>query len=542
MKRYPGASDRRGVILLVILGLVALFGMVAVSFLLVAGHHRRAAVTQARIGQVYDPPHKLLEEAMYQIIRGTDNRFSAIRHHSLLEDMYGSPEILFMAHDPRVNVQVQVLGSTTAGGDGQLLAFTAIGSFDVQNPSYQPVDKPYRFVGRVITPIEGPAAGRSARIVDYDPATNAFIAVPFEGIQNAQLVQWFQEPFVVNPGNPVPRVVRLLVNGVPFAGAGVGFNGNLSNPRCDAPYPTPESLPVSAPAPLLPNPRYWVSGTDPADPGGANEDYDAVDYQNMLLALQLPAPTGEPFGSVPVPSLHRPELLNYWVHKLVNDWLVTQQNVRPADAWRMVLRPDLYAPPNLRRPIIRLWSRANLRPLIELHQQFGTTNSALAAWASRDLSNLDEQTLQAHWLACPLLRGPWDVDNDGDGLADSIWVDLGFPVRQTPDGRFYKPLFAIHCIDLDGRLNVNAHGSLAQTMTSYYQPPQVSEAPAPGRSFADATGQPSDGIDPITYARYGGRGSGFGPAEINLLPLFDGNLAAYRELFVGRVSPPLEGR
>ena len=25
--------------------------------------------------------------------------------------------------------------------------------------------------------------------------------------------------------------------------------------------------------------------------------------------------------------------------------------------------------------------------------------------------------------------GPWDVDNDGDGIADSVWVDIGLPVQ-----------------------------------------------------------------------------------------------------------------
>ena len=27
--------------------------------------------------------------------------------------------------------------------------------------------------------------------------------------------------------------------------------------------------------------------------------------------------------------------------------------------------------------------------------------------------------------------GQWDVDNDGDGVPDSVWVDLGMPVRST---------------------------------------------------------------------------------------------------------------
>ena len=53
----------------------------------------------------------------------------------------------------------------------------------------------------------------------------------------------------------------------------------------------------------------------------ANEDYDAADYQNMMLAFKRylaplvpPISTGNPPGHVPValPSLHRPDLINYW--------------------------------------------------------------------------------------------------------------------------------------------------------------------------------------------------------------------------------------
>ena len=43
----------------------------------------------------------------------------------------------------------------------------------------------------------------------------------------------------------------------------------------------------------------------------------------------------------------------------------------------------------------------------------------------------------------------WDVDQGGDGVPDSVWVDLGLPVRYTTDGRAYRPLTAILCLDLD---------------------------------------------------------------------------------------------
>jgi hypothetical protein len=43
---------------------------------------------------------------------------------------------------------------------------------------------------------------------------------------------------------------------------------------------------------------------------------------------------------------------------------------------------------------------------------------------------------------------------------DSHWMDLGFAVTTSPDGRRYKPLFAPLIIDLDNKVNVNVHGNV----------------------------------------------------------------------------------
>ena len=65
-----------------------------------------------------------------------------------------------------------------------------------------------------------------------------------------------------------------------------------------------------------------------------------------------------------------------------------------------------------------------------------------------------------------LVPGPngqitYDVDNDGDGQTDSVWVDLGYPARRNAQGQLYKPLFAFMVIGLNGRIPLNTAGNLA---------------------------------------------------------------------------------
>ena len=52
----------------------------------------------------------------------------------------------------------------------------------------------------------------------------------------------------------------------------------------------------------------------------------------------------------------------------------------------------------------------------------------------------------------------YDVDNDGDGNPDSVWVDLGYPARRDASGRLYKPLYAFMVIGLNGRIPLNTAG------------------------------------------------------------------------------------
>ena len=61
------------------------------------------------------------------------------------------------------------------------------------------------------------------------------------------------------------------------------------------------------------------------------------------------------------------------------------------------------------------------------------------------------------------------VDNDGDGVEDSAFLDIGLQPVLGTNGQLVYPRAAILVLDLDGRLNVNAHGSAtdAQTVGKY---------------------------------------------------------------------------
>lgn len=53
-----------------------------------------------------------------------------------------------------------------------------------------------------------------------------------------------------------------------------------------------------------------------------------------------------------------------------------------------------------------------------------------------------------------------DVDNDNDGVADGIWLEGVLPDLRSPNGGTLKCAVSYFVIDMDGRLNLNAHGSL----------------------------------------------------------------------------------
>ena len=541
------SHTRRGVLLLLVLGLLALFGLVAVAFVIVTGHAQRSAKIMQRIDQTLDPPEKLLNETMMQIARGPSNPVSVVGPHSLLEDMYGNNSVEGVIAPGTAAAVCQ----TSAGQyGGQLISIPAGSVASLQ-------DK-IRRVGCVLTMTSSPLMGQSTRIVGYDQTLDKFQLVGFEGIT----VDATSGAVSVN-GQPISG--NYIVNGAPFSGTGFGFNS--TNGTLDK--KDNNNYGLLALEPNAPENR------DLSMPGGANEDYDAADYQNMVLATPpLPAP-GVPGVQITIPSLHRPALVNYWYRQLFNDATLKGQIPDDATRWKAILQPygPDYVPGSApdyipgtgddncttaaaAANIINLKRKISLRPLTEDNPDFDGSNfrtkqainnsnidkyyfidtiintKKMQCW--EDLGGIVEKNEPSlpstdpnldHYVNDPGFQ--WDVDNDGDGVADSIWVDLGMPVRAARDGRLYKPLFAILAVDMDGRLNLNAHGSLAQADQAYYQAPTLPSGLSYASSFTNTH-----------------RGEGYGPADINLGKGLNLSSTDYSNLLAGKMvgTVLLEGR
>jgi hypothetical protein len=317
--------------------------------------------------------------------------------------------------------------------------------------------------GCVLTMIDGPCAGQSTRITvsnPYDPDninTNVFFRA---------------EPF--ENGMPA-NGNHFVINGRPFSGTGLGSpaDGSYAN----------DLMISSGPAALLPRIAGWPTlpvndraSIATALAGGVNEPWDAFDFQNMFLTAVEVNVAGVP--TTIYPAFHRPDLIGYW-----------QQQV-----------PELATDPT--SPQSRaLWRQISFRPL-------GGPNN-------------DHPFFTGSNPSFDPINGPWDIDNDGDGIPDSIWIDPGLPISTTPDGRKFKRLVAVMVRDLDSRIDLNAQGhpffvSGDESHPSY----QISGSLA---------GSPGNVALP--------RGLGFGPAEIQFRHLFNSD-ADYRSIFQGLVAVP----
>ncbi|TWT46820.1 hypothetical protein [Botrimarina hoheduenensis] len=650
-RRAPRPADRRGVIMLVVLSMLVLFMLVGTTFLITSGQYRTASRAIEKANRSTQQPADLLERALMQLLRDTNNRYSTARYHSLLRDLYGSDgfvgriaspsqsDFLFGSINtnlrPRcagVNLNTVSAVNATGTTQGQLVDLYVIDNTlatspfaddnvvgleidDAGIPAAYTLSKTASYYnGCLLTLIEGPCAGQSVRVVDYDaltapdgttivarlrvmaPSRNDGQSLAFGGPKagGGAGIDWVLTDFLES----ATRGYAFMVNGRPLNGAGVGFNAlaGPSRPVLTAleidTVPNGDSVGVETA--LAPNYTQFradrvgllnpVAGIDPwaaglstanflplntgtatplyggaMGPGDADESYDAADYQNLFLALQPPQPRPRgrvvrDFGTVnargetdpeeveayyqsagaaaplrmdlddlPIPSFHRPALVNFWFHRLMNSpWLANEIGDVNERA-RAIMRPyESSANANTAAAITAIKRKFILRPLREDHPSFDGSNplsryaqTALAGAINGNVVNtsIGNQITFPYWEAA----GPWDVDNDADGVPDSVWIDMGLPVQKTEDGRFYKPLVALLVEDLDGRLNLNAHGSIDHFV-------QDDLDPSFGGFVNANLAQDYNNQRPLQTSNQLPPGSGWGPADITLRPVLSPEL------------------
>jgi hypothetical protein len=466
------------VLLLVVLALLAIFALVGVAFVVMTSQAQRSALPVERIEQGVDtsqlaPARTLLQQAAMQVLHGPSGTATAMGAHSLMEEMYGNgwvsgtistaasdglPQLIDVTPANTLVLNTSA-GTTTLGTLVSVAAeiarrggcvLTITNQYRNNNPSQS-----------------NPCFGQSTRIVGINPSATNFQVMAF-------------------PDGSLPQQNdTFVINGPAFSGTGFGFDVT-GNPQ------TVTAGTTTGPLALFPNYSDPTKPNNRNPAGGANSDYTAPDFQHMLLAAQVATgPAGAPTVRT-LPSMQRPALCRYWAGQVTpNPDFTTVSGIAVA---ARAMSADL------KRAII-------MRPLPEDHPDF-TGSNPTAGTSTTDYTSGFNPCWDGTSFSGTF---SYDVDNDGDGVPDSIWIDLGFPVQTTSDGRLYKPLFALLCVDLDGRVNLNAHGSLAQLSASSVALTSPTGATAPDN---------------------GVRGQGFGPAEVNLLS-FLGSTATYSQLLSG---------
>ena len=197
-------------------------------------------------------------------------------------------------------------------------------------------------------------------------------------------------------------------------------------------------------------------------PVGMDEDYDACDLENWFLAHpERRRPGDRPL--VPPAGDHLVDPTD----PTDNDW--TRTRPRYTDAEQLVAT--------------RAMSRI-LRP--------------------RAIDGHSPDLVPRPASPTPTGKITYDVDNDGDGVTDSVWLDLGYPAQRSPEGQLYKPLFAFMVIGLNGRLPLNTAGNLQRPRRRHL--PDASTTPStsatrPARSTSSSPSR-TPGIRPLPARRH----------------------------------------
>jgi len=177
-------------------------------------------------------------------------------------------------------------------------------------------------------------------------------------------------------------------------------------------------------------------------------NYTAPDINNMFLAYKgyVPGPNWptnpDSFKQIIIPSFHKPQYLRTSAAP-VTDWYMDSTYAK------RVFRPhaDHVFVPKSGSPTTTPRFDPALFPGVPLDGGGLTSVGKMGIWTG------DGET--EYFL---------DVDNDGDGIREGIWMDLDFPPVENASipGTYVIPLFSFTVYDLDGLIGLNTAGNMRQ--------------------------------------------------------------------------------
>lgn len=451
---------RQGVLLLVVLSMLTLFLLLGTTFIVLSSRAR--TVSRAFL--------KLAEETQQQTISLRpflqDAARQVIRGTTFTGSALRSHDLLGDKYDHSYETQID---SVT------LLASSQVLKLRLANPDDD------MFAARVLSFLEGPEGvkGTSHRIFHAD-GTDVYILRPKR---------------LVNADSDSLNHKTVRINKRDFSGTGF-LTG------------TDEAL--------MPN---WSLVPSEGPGGSRNEDYDYWDEQNVVLASPDQTST----------SYAVPAAVDHWI-----EWYRTQEEaISPDKPSREAAQGAIFELANNLRAatfsgqeqatsyfnglqpheqdVLKYLRRSTLRPFPFDHCP---DVSASVDFAGQAVGTANE-------FFNVLQNADPDVDCDGDGRPDAVWLDFGVDAIRLPDRTLVKPLVAIRCIDLGGRLSLNAHGSIAHLIDHAGYPFSATDDRSLARTFADADTPPDDqDINDLNNERDlvedQTSGCGYGPADVRL--------------------------
>ena len=471
-------TRRRGVVLVLVLALLSLLALIGVTFATLSGQAQVGARNYAAARASQLNPETLFDYALNQLINDSNNPKSALRGHSLLRDMYGHDarangflpdmpdplgwplaiwNVTFVDNanftrtyqvetnvptisNPLIN-QVpqlaQLFFGPQAGFPGWSMRLQQwVVNTNSQNGTYRNPGAP---ISQYVVPEvivagqnndQASTVGRTFEVIG-DDATGPWHILTLAPIPLWEIKQGRDNttagatdaptPGLITPdvtlnGNP-PRINRIQLDNRYVR----AFNGTGMSQEGAASYIPPDRINF-----LFNNPMQPMGGFVDVNnflAPAMDEDYDAADHENVFLGLQSAD------GQVVIPSFHRPNAMVY-------------DPANPGYSGNPALYNDwINQVPNARNPVDNYKRAKVLRPRKADHPLSGD--------AFPDLTP-DPNTGKI----------TYDVDNDGDGVTDSVWLDLGYPAMPDSSGKLYKPLFAFSVIGLNGRIPLNSSGNL----------------------------------------------------------------------------------